>query len=94
MIGLLIKLLPYVAPAINYADDNNRSHWRVDLLVYTLFVWVADIILAQLFFAPQRGEWTISNVITRTQYTSVDAKRLVDAIELVSPGHIKKPTEG
>lgn len=94
MNDLLIKLLPYVAPAIRYADNPNRSHWQVHLLVYTLFVWIADIILAQLFFSPRSGEYTISSVITRTQYTSPDAKRLVDAIELVSPGHINKSTEG
>jgi len=91
---MLIKLLPYVAPAIKYADNPNRSYWHVHLLVYTLFVWIADIVLAHLFFSPQKGEWTISNVITRTQHTSVDAKCLVDAIELVSPGHINKSTEG
>ena len=94
MNDFLIKLLPLVVPALKYSDNPNRNYFRIDLLLYTLFVGTVDVILAQLFFFPQKGEWTISNVISRTQHTSLDAKRLVDAIERVAPGHINKSTEG
>lgn len=95
MIYLLIKLLPYVAPAIRYADNPNRNHWRVDLLAYTLFVWVADMVLAHtlMVFAfgwPKRGEWTISHTLERLYPAeNYQAMLLAWAINHVSPGHIK-----
>ena len=95
MIDLLLKLLPYIAPAIRYADNPNRSPWRVDLLAYTLFVWLADMALAHTlmvhkFGFPQRGEWTISDTLERLYPTGYpDAVRLAKAINFVSPGHIK-----
>ena len=89
MIDLLIKLLPYIAPALRYADNPNRNLWRLDLLVVTLLVWVLDMIVAHLFFAPQRNEWTISHTLERTAHLSLDSLRLALAIHAVSPGHIK-----
>lgn len=95
MIDFLIKLLPLAAPAIRYADNPNRNHWRVDLLAYTLLVWLADMALAHTAWAyyygfPQRGEWTISHTLERL-YPAHDPKItwLVLSINFVSPGHIK-----
>jgi hypothetical protein len=99
MIALLIKLLPYVAPAIRYADDPNRNPWRVDLLAYTLFVWVADMALAHTlmvrkFGFPQRGEWTISHTLERLyRAENYEAMLLAWAINHVAPGHIKAATK-
>lgn len=89
MIDFLIRLLPYIAPAIRYADDPKRSYWNVPLLVYTVFVWAADMLIAHLFFAPNRYEWTVSHVLERTYNTSPDLKRLALAINAVSPRHIR-----
>jgi len=95
MIDLLIKLLPLVAPAIRYADNPNRNPWRVDLLAYTLFVWVADMVLAHTAWAyyfgwPKRGEWTISHTLERLYLDeNYEAMLLAWAINHVSPGHIK-----
>ena len=89
MIDLLIKLLPYIAPALRYADNPNRSYWRLDLLVFTLVVWIADMIIARLFFAPQRNEWTISHTLERTAHYSLSSLRLAQAINAISPRHIK-----
>jgi hypothetical protein len=89
VIALLIKLLPYIAPALRYADDPARSYWRVDLLVYTVFVWVVDMVLAALFFSPQRGEWTISHTLERTALVSTPHKMLALEINRISPNHIK-----
>jgi hypothetical protein len=95
MIDFLIKLLPYVAPAIRYADDPNRSYWRVHLLLYTFFVWAVDVVLAHTlmvreFGDPECGEWTISDTLERLYPTKhPQAVRLSLAIHAVSPGHIK-----
>tara|TARA_R110000868_G_scaffold99334_1_gene273438 strand:- start:5062 stop:5361 length:300 start_codon:yes stop_codon:yes gene_type:complete len=95
MIDLLIKILPLVAPAIRYADNPNRNPWRVDLLAYTLFVWLADMVLAHTAWAyhmgfPKRGEVTISHTLERLYPKGdTDAVRLAKAINFVSPNHIK-----
>jgi len=89
VIDLLIKLLPYIAPALRYADNPNRSYWRLDLLVFTLIVWVLDMIIAHLFFSPQRNEWTISHVLEREAAVFPEAMRLAQAINAISPRHIK-----
>jgi hypothetical protein len=89
MIDLLIRLLPYIAPAIRYADDLNRSYWNVPLIIYTAIVYVADMIVAHLYFAPAKYEWTVSHVLERTHTESLDALRLALAINAISPGHIK-----
>ena len=90
MIDLLIKLLPYIAPALRYADNPNRSYWRLDLLVFTLVVWIADMTIAHLFFSPQRNEWTISHTLERTvSYHWPQDKALARAINAISPRHIK-----
>ena len=86
---LLIKLLPYIAPALRYADNPARNYWRVDLLAYTVFVWVVDMVLAALFFSPQRGEWTISHTLERTTLVSTPHKLLALEINRISPNHIK-----
>jgi hypothetical protein len=89
MIALLIKLLPLIAPAIRYADDPNRPLWRVDLLLYTLIVWMTDMVLAHLFFVPRKGEWTISHTLERTAYESPSHLALAQAINHISSNHIK-----
>jgi hypothetical protein len=89
MTALLIKLLPYVAPALRYADDPKRSYWRVHLLVFTLVVYALDIVVAHLFFAPREGEWTISHVLERTAHTSPKHKALALEIKRISPNHFK-----
>lgn len=89
MIDFLIKLLSYVAPALRYADDPNRSYWRVHLLIFTLFVFALDVVLAHLFFAPQKGEWTISHVLERTAKSSLKHLALALEINRISPNHIK-----
>jgi len=88
VIDLLIKILPAVAPAIRYADDENRSYWKIHLLIYTILVWIADIILAHLFFSPRKGELTISDTLERTAHESVYHWMLAIEINLESPGHI------
>lgn len=99
MIYLLIKLLPYVAPAIRYADNPNRNPWRVDLLAYTLFVWVVDVALAHTFMVPTFGwpkgkELTISDILERLCPTgNLNAIALAWAINHLSPGHIKAATK-
>lgn len=95
MIDFLIRLLPYVALVIRYADDPNRSYWKVWLLVYTVIVWLVDMALAhtlmvRTFGWPKRGEWTISDTLERLYPTKhPDAVRLTLAIKSVAPGHIK-----
>lgn len=89
MIDFLIKLLPYIAPAIRYADDPARSYWRVHLLIFTVIVALLDAVVAHLFFKPTRYEWTVSHVLERTWRTSLELKRLALAINAISPGHIK-----
>ena len=95
MIYLLLKLLPYIAPAIRYADNPQRNPWRVDLLAYTLFVWIADMAMAHTFMVrtfgwPKRGEWTISHTLERLyREENYEAMLLAWAINNVSPGHIK-----
>jgi hypothetical protein len=89
VINLLIALLPLIAPALRWADNPNRSYWRVDLLVYALVVWVMDMVLAHLFFRPRSNEWTISHTLERTVFQSADSMRLARAINAISPGHIK-----
>lgn len=92
MIALLIRLLPYITPALRYADDPNRSYWRVHLLAYTVIVWVADMVLAALFFSPQRDEWTISHTLERTALVSTPHRMLALEINRISPNHIKSVT--
>ena len=87
--NFLFTILPYIAPAIRYADNPNRPLWRLDLLVFALFVWVVDMLLAHLFFSPQRGEWTVSHTLERTAITSEKHRALALAINLISPNHIK-----
>jgi len=89
VIELLLKLLPLIAPALRYADDPHRSYWRVHLLLYALVVWVLDMVLAHLFFRPQRNEWTISHTLERTAITSEKHRALAMAINKISPRHIK-----
>ena len=89
MIDLLIKLLPYIAPALRYADNPNRSYWRLDLLVFTLLVWIADMVVAHICFEPQKREWTISHVLEREAAVFPEAMRLAQAINAISPRHIK-----
>ena len=89
MIDFLIKLLPYIAPAIRYVDNPQRNYWRLDLLIYALIVYALDVILAHVFFSPQKGEWTISHTLARTVHFSLDSLRLAMAIDAISPGHIK-----
>lgn len=70
MIDTLTRCLPFAAPALRYSDNPNRPMWRLDLLAYTIVVWVLDMVLAHLFFSPQRGEWTFSTRGNRLQYDS------------------------
>jgi hypothetical protein len=89
MIKLLTPLLPLVAPALRYADNPQRPLWRLDLLVYTVLVAVADVALAHLFFSPRKGEWTISHTLERTAKTSVEHRTFALLINHYSPAHIK-----
>jgi hypothetical protein len=92
VINLLIALLPVIAPALRWADNPQRPYWRLDLLLYTLIVWVLDMVLAHLFFSPRSKEWTISHTLERTVFESADSMRLARAINVISPGHIKALT--
>ena len=87
--NLLIKLMPYAAPALRYVDNPNRNYWRVDLLLFTLVVYALDVAIAHLFFAPKRGEWTISHVLERTAKSSLKHLALALEINRISPNHIK-----
>jgi hypothetical protein len=87
--SLLIKLLPFVAPALRYYDNPNRPLWRLDLLIFTLVVYLLDVAIAHLFFGPKRGEWTISHVLERTARTSLAHLTLALEINRISPNHIK-----
>lgn len=95
MIDFIIRLLPYVAPAIRYADDKNRSYWKLHLVVYTGIVLAVDIALAhtlmvKVFGKPQGKERTISDTLERLYPIGhPDAVRLTLAIKAVAPGHIK-----
>ena len=98
MIDFLIRLLPYIAPAIRYADDQNRDWWRFDLLVFTLTIWFIDIVLAHTTMVPAFGwpkgkELTISDTLERLIFSKsieqVGALKLARAIDVISPGHIK-----
>ena len=90
MIGFLLKCLPLVAPAIRYADNPNRSLWRLDLLLFALLVFVLDVAIAHLFFAPRKGEWTISHTLERTAPSGSRKHWLLAmAINNISPNHIK-----
>jgi hypothetical protein len=104
MIDFLIKLLPYVAPAIVFADNFywpwQAKNWKAlvawhFLVAYTFIVWVADVILAHTVWAyymgwPKRGEWTISHTLERLYQThNPRATWLALSINFVSPGHIK-----
>ncbi len=88
MTDFLIRLLPYIAPAIHYADSPNRPLWRLDLALFTLIVWWLDVAVAHLFFKPNQYEWTVSHVLERTHKESLDALRLALAINSISPEHI------
>ena len=89
MIDLLIKSLWLVAPALRYADNPNRSYWQIHLLAYTILVWVIDMVIARVWFAPQPNEWTISHTLERTAGVSLRHMELALAINRISPGHIK-----
>lgn len=89
MIDFLIRCLPLVAPALRYADNPNRPLWRLDLLTYTLFIWLVDMVLAHLFFSPQKGEFTISHTLERTAPHSMRHWIFAEAINQISPKHIK-----
>ncbi|MCE2983406.1 MAG: hypothetical protein LW832_07555 [Parachlamydia sp.] len=104
MIDFLIRLLPYVGPAIVFADNFywpwQSKNWKAlvawpFLVVYTALVWVGDLILAHtaiadIFGKPQGNELTISDTLERVYPTGhPDAVRLAKAINFVSPGHIK-----
>jgi hypothetical protein len=86
---MLIKLLPLVAPALRYADNPNRPLWRVDLALYTFVIWVVDMVIAHLFFAPKKNEWTISHTLERTAHVYPQHKALALAINRISHNHIK-----
>lgn len=87
--NFLMRCLPMVAPALIYADNPNRSLWRLDLLVYTIVVWLLDMALAHLFFSPQKNEWTISHTLERTALLLPEHREFAEAINRISPGHIK-----
>jgi len=89
MIDLLIKCLWLVAPALRYADNPNRSYWQVHLLVYAILVWIVDMVLAHLFFSPKKHEWTVSHTLERTAPHSLKHWQLGEAINRISPNHIK-----
>ena len=104
MIDFLIKLLPYIAPAIVFADNFywpwQAKGWKALvawplLVVYTFIVYIGDVILAHTAWAchmgfPKRGEVTISHTLERLYPKGdADAVRLAKAINHVSPGHIK-----
>lgn len=104
MIDFLIRLLPYIAPAIVFADNFywpwQAKKWKAFvawpfLVVYAFLVWIADIVLAHtamvnLFGRPRGKELTISDMLERLYPTGYpDAVRLARAINFVSPGHIK-----
>jgi hypothetical protein len=98
MITLLIKLLPYIAPALRFADNQNRNYYKVHLLLYAVLVWVVDIVLAHsimvfVFGFPQGKELTISDTLERLSVTTSQKQQkallLGRAINQVSPGHIK-----
>ncbi len=89
MIGFLICILPFAAPALRYVDNPNRNYWRVDLLLFTLVVYALDVVIAHLFFAPQKGEWTVSHVLERTAKSSLKHLTLALEINRISPNHIK-----
>ena len=89
MIDILTRCLPLVAPALRYADNPVRPLWRVDLLAYTIFVWLVDMVLAHIYFSPQKNEWTISHTLERTAPKSIKHWQFAEAINAISPGHIK-----
>ena len=89
MIDFLIRILPYIAPALRYADNPNRNYWRLDLLIFTVIVYVLDMIVAHLFFAPRQGERTVSHTLERTAYHSQKSFTLARKINDISPRHIK-----
>ena len=104
MIGFLLWLLPYIAPAIIFADNfywpwqakgwTALAAWPL-LVAYTVLVWIADMALAHTVWAyhfgmPHIGEVTISHTLERLYPTrQPDAVRLALAINSHSPGHIK-----
>jgi len=89
VIAFLIRLLPLIAPALRYYDNPARNYWRLDLLIFTLVVYALDVVIAHLFFAPKRGEWTISHVLERTAKSSLKHLALALEINRISPNHIK-----
>ena len=89
MTYFLIACLPAIAPALLWADNPNRPYWRLDLLVFAVLVWLLDILLAHMFFDPQKGEWTISHTLERTAPHSRKHWLLAMAINNISPNHIK-----
>lgn len=95
MIDFIIRLLPYVAPAIRYADAKPCNYWKLHLVVYTAIIVALDVILAYTVWAyhmgfPKHGEWTISHTLERLYPTGhPDAVRLSKAINSVAPNHIK-----
>lgn len=90
----LYRILPYIGPAIRYADNPNRNPWRIDLALFAIFVWLCDIVVARLWFNPQGYERTVSDTLERL---AVDKEHphwwahycLAYYINVQSPGHIK-----
>jgi hypothetical protein len=102
MIEFITKLLPYIAPAIYFADNPKRNYWRIDLIIYSLIVYALDILFAHTVWAyyfgwPKRGEWTISHTLERLCRTGSHPKislfiALARGINRISYGHIKAIT--
>lgn len=95
MIDLLLKL---ATPALLFADDPKRSYWHVHLVLYTVFVWAVDVVLAHTLWAyyfglPRAGELTISDTLERLCVSNhprgIQALALALRINSISPGHIK-----
>lgn len=95
-----MKFILWLAtPALLYADNPNRSYWRVDLIVYTLLVWLLDMLVAHtawaMFFGmPKHNEMTISHTLERLLTDKNHPRvywllKLAYAINSISPKHIK-----
>ena len=89
-------ILKVATPALLYADNPNRNPWRIDLLVYSLFIWLCDIVAAHTVWAylhgfPQKGEWTISHTLERLCVNpgKDSVIKFAKEINSISPGHIK-----
>jgi hypothetical protein len=88
-VNLILKL---ATPALRFADKPN--YWNVPLLVYTIFVWLVDMLLAHTVWAyffgfPHKGEWTISHTLERLVKTDLWCALFACEINAIAPGHIK-----